>query len=282
MAERSGQFVQYAMIIGAMKAGTTSLFDLLVRDPRICGSQPKEPEFFSRRQGHKVAVRSYEELFAFDPARHRVCLEASTGYTKYPSESDVPERIAQAGLSPRFIYVTRDPVRRIESHMAHAGIGLARLSEERFAQLLAVSAYHMQVSRFAKLFGKESILVVDFDEVLHDTGRTVERILAHVGLAGADFDLTLPHSNESRTTLRDWIRQSGLAHVYDLLPGWCDRALDRLVLRRIAARVRYGLDESRKARVRESLRDDVALLAQEYGFRASWMDSYLGPSAESA
>ena len=58
----SATFDRPAMIIGAMKCGTSSLFDLLARHPCIAGSIDKEPEFFAPGQSHRVSVERYEEL----------------------------------------------------------------------------------------------------------------------------------------------------------------------------------------------------------------------------
>jgi hypothetical protein len=66
------------MIIGAMKAGTSTLFEMLSQYPEICPSRVKEPEFFSRYQGHGANAENYKSLFDWNPSVHTVCLEAST------------------------------------------------------------------------------------------------------------------------------------------------------------------------------------------------------------
>jgi hypothetical protein len=38
----------FALIIGSMKSGTTSLFRYLAEHPELSPSTPKEPNFFSR------------------------------------------------------------------------------------------------------------------------------------------------------------------------------------------------------------------------------------------
>ena len=45
MAERS-----YAIIIGAMRSGTTSLYEMLAEHPQICPCRTKEPHFFCDEQ----------------------------------------------------------------------------------------------------------------------------------------------------------------------------------------------------------------------------------------
>ena len=115
---------RHLLLIGAQKCGTSSLFHLLVTHPDILPSTKKEPEFFSRSQGHrKNDILEYTDLW---PGRDKVpgayLLEASTGYTKYPEEIGVAQRIFEADIDPHFIYVTRDPFKRIESHF-NWGIG---------------------------------------------------------------------------------------------------------------------------------------------------------------
>ena len=267
--------MRHAMIIGSMKSGTTSLFDLLVRHPQICGSSPKEPEFFSQRQSHRIDTGRYADLFDFDRARHRVCLEASTGYSKFPMESGVPERIRSAGLDSKFIYLTRDPIKRFESHLLHVGIDPARIGERDFEHALAVSSYHRQLAQFTKVFSQSSILIVDFAELLRDSGAVVGKIVDHLGLEPAAFDTALPHSNKSRTTLRHWVKRSRLAAAYNLLPGPIDRLLTRTILHKLEVRTDFGLSEEQKRRIRELLRDDVARLRWDFGFEADWMADYL-------
>src|SRR3954469_11077337 len=83
----------HAIIIGAMKGGTSSFYNYLIQHPQICGARAKEPEFFSEHQLHKVRCDRYSDLWDFDAEKHRIALEASTGYTKYPLEPNVPRNI---------------------------------------------------------------------------------------------------------------------------------------------------------------------------------------------
>jgi hypothetical protein len=106
---------RYALIIGSMKCATTSLFSYLAEHPAIAPAKIKEPEFFSRNQGHQAKLARYEDLWDFDPDIHRYAMEASTGYSKW-GERGAAERIHAYGLRPRLVYVVRDPFARIESH----------------------------------------------------------------------------------------------------------------------------------------------------------------------
>ena len=72
----------FAIIIGAMKAGTTTLFDHLAAHPAIAPASPKEPGFFAFEEKFDAGLASYEALFDFDAESHKWALEASTDYTK--------------------------------------------------------------------------------------------------------------------------------------------------------------------------------------------------------
>src|SRR3954463_14010007 len=98
-----------------MKSGTSSFYRYLSQHPQICQAKVKEPEFFSEHQAHKHLCDKYSDLWEFDPDRHRIALEASTGYTKFPSEPNVPRNIFEYGLRPKMIYCVRNPFERIIS-----------------------------------------------------------------------------------------------------------------------------------------------------------------------
>lgn len=101
-------------IIGAAKAGTTSLYDLLARHPGIFLPGRKEPEFFARDDLYDRGIDSYAGLF--DPARpDQLAGEGSTLYSLSPFFPDTAARIARHVPQARFIYVLRQPVERAYS-----------------------------------------------------------------------------------------------------------------------------------------------------------------------
>lgn len=170
------------MIIGAMKCGTTSLFTALAQHPQVCAARVKEPEFFSAQQAHRQILACYSDLWEFDAARHRIALEASTGYTKYPTEQSVAARIADAGLRPKFIYILRDPLERMESHYNFGGGTEDWFTNLESSQWLATSDYATQLAQFLPHFARSDFLLLDFAQLRSAPQATMQRVLQFLQL----------------------------------------------------------------------------------------------------
>src|SRR6188508_1581564 len=110
-------------IVGAPKAGTTSLYYYLKRHPEVFMSPIKEPNFFAYEETikqnlyHKEkgvgTLEEYKDLFAEANGRHKAIGEASVSYLFYPP---VPERIKQMVPDAKIIISLRNPVDRALSH----------------------------------------------------------------------------------------------------------------------------------------------------------------------
>ena len=106
------------LVIGAMKAGSTTLHTYLSRHPDLYLHERKEPGFFSREERYARGIEWYRALFA-DARPDQLCAESSTCYTRWPHFADVAPRIRQHVPEVRFVYIMRDPVARAYSHYAH-------------------------------------------------------------------------------------------------------------------------------------------------------------------
>ena len=119
------------LIIGAMKAGTTSLYHYLGQHPQIYMSPVKEPQFFAfadeeldfhgpgdwRIKEQVVTdIESYRKLFQ-SASRETAVGEASTVYL-YSSRAC--ERIHSSLPDAKLIAILRDPVERAHSNFVQA------------------------------------------------------------------------------------------------------------------------------------------------------------------
>lgn len=203
-------------IIGAAKAGTTSLHYYLDLHPEIQMSAVKETHFFSGpaegrpyELGRVETLERYEALFdASVPVRG----EASPSYTSHPFRTGVPERIAELVPEARFIYSVRDPVERTVSHYRHrVSVGgerrtlaevLGECSDPRRQRETCMSLYASQLEHYLRVFPPERFLVVDQAELLADRDAALRQVFAFLGVEPAfrsrHFESELLKTSERR------------------------------------------------------------------------------------
>jgi hypothetical protein len=209
------------LIVGAQKAGTTSLYSYLRRHPGISGPFWKEVSFFDRHyargiawyRGHFPTVARH----AYAKGRHELDLivgEASPSYLFHPL---APERVAALLPDVRLIALLRDPVERAFSHYNHeVALGrealsfedaLAREEERMRGELermeadqryfsaawwthtyLARGRYVEQLERWLAVFPRERLLVLASEKLSTDPGDTYARALEFLGAAPHALD----------------------------------------------------------------------------------------------
>ena len=85
---------RYCLLIGAMKSGTTALYERLCQHPAIARCTEKEPNYFSNPEHYSRGIDWYQALWRdWDDDVHRWALEASTSYSKLPQPCDVVAKI---------------------------------------------------------------------------------------------------------------------------------------------------------------------------------------------
>ncbi|WP_118829954.1 sulfotransferase [Salinibacter ruber] len=260
-----------AMIIGAMKAGTSSLYNYVTRHPNVCPCVKKEPEFFSENQDHAISADSYEELWEIKP-KHRIRLEASTGYTKYPEEKGIPERIDAYGLNPMFIYVVRDPIDRIRSDhrylKQHPNYDEGKSPLDK--QYIWRSRYHFQLRQFLDFFpDRDRYLIISFEELASNPAAVVNEVFEFLDLPAFTPE-EFEHHNETPTVsiLEQLFRRRGLYRLRQLIPESLRSPL-REALLAISPPSRETIAEEDEAYVREVLRDDMKKLQSDFGIDTS-------------
>lgn len=178
------------LVIGAAKAGTTTLHRYLQRHPGLFLCEPKEPEFFSRDEVFARGLGWYCSLFS--AARSdQLCGEASTTYTRWPHTADAAARIAEVLPRARLVYLLRNPIDRAYSHYAHHMRGGVTMTFEealdRDSIYVDCGLYMDQIDRYLKYYSRESLLCVMSDELRDAPGRALDAVLAHIGAPPRDL-----------------------------------------------------------------------------------------------
>lgn len=225
------------IIIGAQKCATTTLFAILTRHPRIVGSRVKEPHFFSTSPDWRAELARYEALFDERPGA--LYGEASTSYTFYPHRNlRIWDDLFAYNPAMRLIYVVRHPVERIlSSYVHHVARGFTREPIERVvrshALLLDATRYYTQVIPYVRRFGRERVLLLDFDDLVRRRRDTLERT---AGFLGVDVDglgeFEAVHANRSVGERKQHYLFDDpprvVRGVRSLVPGLWERVVDRL------------------------------------------------------
>ena len=194
------------IVIGATKAGTTSLDFYLSLHPEIQMARPKEPRFFidaaepAGRWGK--GIDWYRRLF---DGEKEICGEASPAYTHAPALPGVPERMARVVPEARLIYLVREPLERLKSHFLMQcrqkgeSLGFADfLAANPEARCLLASDYGSQLQRYLNWFPPGQILVVESEELARNRSNTLRRIFEFLGV-DADFSTPLFHHRRNVT-----------------------------------------------------------------------------------
>ncbi len=105
------------LIIGAMKAGTTSLYEYLLRHPQFVEPLVKEIRYFAWEADKPLDWywAHFAAMSQIQPGQ--VTGEASPGYIFHPL---APERVASVLPDAKLIALLRDPISRAVSHYHHA------------------------------------------------------------------------------------------------------------------------------------------------------------------
>jgi len=276
------------LLIGAQKAGTSSLWTYLRQHPDLFLPAQKEPHFFCgpgdgrpppwRGPGdHALLARlvfdpeEYAALFAGAGGRRRG--EASTMYLNDP---DVPARVVAANPAVRVVVMLRDPVTR--AHSAWWMWRRARLEPLDFVEALAaeparlaagwsptvaydgISRYAGHLARWREAIGADRFLALRSDALRHDRLATVQSVFAFLGV-DPTFVPTLDHeANDGsvpgpRTAPlgRHPLRSLRVATRRLVPPPW-----RRTTGLEEAPRRRPPLDSAVRERLRASYADDVA------------------------
>jgi len=182
-------------IVGAPKAGTTSLYHYLKEIPGIFMSPNKEPNYFSviaspeTEYSHPIRDKNeYLKLFKDSKSEHFLG-EATALYLLDP---EAPKLIHEVSPDAKIIISLRDPIDRAESHyLMYTRYGRTKRSfhEELFHELehgvdlvnpfvrLEAGLYFEQVKRYIDTFGCEKVKVIIFEEFVKNPKKTVQEIL---------------------------------------------------------------------------------------------------------
>jgi hypothetical protein len=252
---------RFALIIGALGSGTTSLFRHLGAHPQVIPCRVKEPKFFTDDRKWILGIDWYRSLWDFREPDERIAIEASSVYSMHPAVPCPAQRIAQTPAGFHFIYLLGDPLKRIAAQHAHAcpeGRAEAVFEESVLRNHIDASRYAMQLDRYRQHFRREDFLLLRSEDLESDPLGLMKRVCRFLEI---DPYVGFP----DLTALRDPVAGNWLG----VLPGLSRWRRSRRPPRGEAERARCRLGPEQRAYALRELRDDLARLEGEWGFDIS-------------
>jgi hypothetical protein len=229
------------LIVGAEKAGTTTLADLLMQHPEIFICDPKEPRFFSNHNWG-CGLEWYKALFE-NAAGCKAVGEASPAYTW--GSDEVPKRIYETLGNIKYIYIVRHPVERLISHYRHAIFHRWIADDTTFKQALEImpqmrlcSFYYYQIERYLPYTDKSQWLIFSLEHFLKDSAATEDRLFtflevcADIEIKPAEKNVTnnkfrLPAWYQNIHRLRQYFPGSWRHNVHTLIEGCFGKKIEK-------------------------------------------------------
>lgn len=268
------------VIIGAMKAATTSLHYYLNLHPQISMSKEKELNFFVKEKNWGKGLDWYKYNFN-DEKPYRG--EASPNYTNFPFYRGVPERMHSVVPDIKLIYLVRDPIERILSQYVHkiADGGDSRSLEKALSNFesnryICRSQYFMQLEHYLKVFPDENILVVSSEDLINKNRAVIKSVFEFLNVDSSFYEarfqkiLHKSSSKRRKSQTAQLLRQEYILKNIDKLPYSFRSYVDWLVFWPFSRKVkRPVLSESLKQGIIDYLQDDVEQLRKFAGHKFS-------------
>jgi hypothetical protein len=206
-------------ILGAAKAGTTSLYDLLSQHPQVFMTFDKEPMFFSRDDYFERGADWYTKTFFSESERFLCRGEASPHYLYWAEK--VSKRIYDlyGNEDIKFIVIFRNPIERAYSwYWNMVADGREELSfedalsmeserfEKKYHELyyfgsmqygyLRGGNYSFQIGHFLRFFRRDQFLFLLQDELKQGWEKVLRKTCSFLGVSSKS-DIRYKKSNQA-------------------------------------------------------------------------------------
>ncbi|MFN7163336.1 MAG: sulfotransferase family protein [Hyphomonas sp.] len=199
-------------VIGAMRAGTTHLHEMLRAVKGVSVPKMKETDFYcssaSAAKGFAWYARQFDESSA-------LWGDISPNYAKSDISPQAAELLHAANPDMRIFFIARDPVERAISHYKMAYFieedlppPEALLSPPAGQHILLASSYYNCLLPFWERFD-EQVIVLDFDMLVKNPRQLLARICGALGIPPAEVAFARAPSN--------------YFHAVSRMPAWWSR-----------------------------------------------------------
>ena len=259
--------MKYLFCIGAQKAGTTYLYNLMKQHPALCSGKNKETYFFSKEHEYIRGIDSYKEQFPIES-----CTQYCIDFTpEYLISTRAVKRISRHfGSDARIIVLLRDPVKRAFSqyrmrvYVGREGRSFRKCVNAQFRRkrssrhFVARGRYIDQLDSLFRYFDKEQVLLIKFEELVKDTEQVLARTYDFLGIEKIPVDTSVD-TNPARNE-----RPAGFAMLFNNLPYTIRRRMVKKsrLLKKVLDNKKYK--PTRQMELDHITRDKLSLYYKEY------------------
>jgi len=288
-------------IVGAPRAGTTSLYGYLNEIPQIFTSPEKEPNFFNSKTVRDAGTQLIQPirdkdayLKLFERARDEIYLCEAT--THYLADSESPKLIHNVSPNAKIIITLRDPVEReysqfklishskkikkidyCNSFLQEIQIQMRKKNNSWDPGLkLESGLYTQNIKRYLEIFGKENVKILIFENWIKDTKAIMNEILKFLNIHYSLENFlgeSLHKSNSFRSS-----RGNISNYLFEI--GYRSKIIKKIIPQSLLYYVRDSfltkkemydeLDNKSKKILIDFYRDDVKNLENILGYKLHW------------
>ena len=225
-------------VVGAIRSGTTSLYEYLRPIESIFLPSIKEPNYFSISIKHELLTTPIRDTKKYLKLFQGVTDETAIGESSptYLWDPKAAKLIHQTVPDAKIIMILRNPVERSFSHyLMLIGNGSIegsfednikkanKLDTSNFdGRIINASFYYEQVKRYLELFPKEQLKIFIFEEFIKDTKKSVQDVLDFLEVDSpipdniqiVDNTFDLPVGNFSKYFIRNRILRSVVRELF--------------------------------------------------------------------
>jgi hypothetical protein len=226
-------------IIGAPKAGTTTLFNIISKFPEVYSATQKEIRFFTKDVNYRKGLAWYQQTYFNGAADYPIRMEATPTYLTWSEKSSRRLDEDYPTHELKFAVIFRDPVQRAYSHYWHRfrqdhedltfeeaikaePDRMAKHYDELFSNgygrytYFRAGCYASRLQPFLDRFKKEQFIFLITEDLLPDAYPvTITRIKEFLEISG-DQTPSIKKDNPATSLRWDWMKSpySRLKHSF--------------------------------------------------------------------
>jgi len=231
------------LVIGAPKAGTTSLCYYLSQHPDIFVSDPKELHYFCDDKLYQRGANWYESQFEGGqdyPWRG----EGTPFYAMHRTFPEVLPRLARDLPELKLIYMVRNPLERMESYFSQEinnGWRIPPFCEavRTRSHYVDASLYDEQYERYKAVYGADSIHVIFFEDFRKNVQSAISGAMMFLGVDPWKWQGDLSRRNSRETHMED----TACMRVIRQMPGFrmIERHRDKILPKSVRQSLKHTL-----------------------------------------